>query len=202
LVLAQRVPEAPLPRVQAHQCPVSLLSQRVERQEPDGSLNRRFRGARLGLMGHQPGQHVDGSFPKACSFSIEPLLEGVFADIETIQQISDVEGSGLLEVPGTFLGGQPFKLGDVDVDRRPIESDSIAFDDHDPWMNGGENTSDRAQALPEALPGLLFPRTAPQQRCQLVSGVLVFRSYREIGEQGLSLPRGKRQYPLATAGLK
>src|SRR5262249_10347510 len=134
-----------------------------ERQEPHGRLNGRFRRARPGLMRHQAGKHVDGSLPKACPFSTEPLLEGVLADIETIQQISDVEGSGLFEVPWTFLGGQPSKLGDVDVDRRAIDSDSIAFDDHDPWMNGGENTSDRAQALTEALPGLLFPRTAPQQ---------------------------------------
>src|SRR5262249_15425095 len=125
-------------------------------------------------MRYQPGKHVDGSFPKACPFGTEPLLEGVLADIETIQQIPDVEGSGLFEVTGTFLGGQPFKLGHVDVDRRPIESDSIAFDDHDSWMTGGENTSDRAQALTEALPGLLFPRTAPQQRRQLVSGVVLF----------------------------
>ena len=120
LVLAQRVPEAPLPGVQTHQRPVSLLSQRVERQEPDGKLNGRFRRARLGLMGHQPGEHVDGTFPKACPFTTKPLLEGLLADIETIQQISDVEGSGLLEVPRSVSRGQPFKLGDVDVDRRPI----------------------------------------------------------------------------------
>jgi hypothetical protein len=153
-------------------------------------------------MRHQPAKHVDGSFPKACPFSIEPLLEGVLADIETIQQISEVEGRGLFEVPGTFLGGQPLKLGNVDVDRRPIESDSIAFDDHDPGMNEGETTSDRAQALPEALPGLLFPRTAPQQRRQFASRVVLFRSCREIGEQRLILPSGKRQTSLAEPGLK
>src|SRR5262249_38478134 len=48
LVRAQRVPGAPLPRVRAHQRRVSLLSQRVERKDPEGSLNRRFRRARPG----------------------------------------------------------------------------------------------------------------------------------------------------------
>src|SRR4030095_12690718 len=106
------------------------------------------------------------------------------------------------EVPGAFLGGQLFKLGDVDVDRRPIERDSVALDHHDSWMKGGEDTSARAQALTEALSGLLLPRTAPQHRRQLVSRVVLFRSYREIGKQGLSLPRGKRQTSLAEPGLK
>src|SRR5262249_25563532 len=98
LVLTQRVPEAALPRVQAHQGPVSLLSERVERQEPDGSLNRRFRRARPDLMGYEPGEHADGTFPKACPFTTKPLLERVLADVETIQQIADVESRGLLEI--------------------------------------------------------------------------------------------------------
>src|SRR5262249_17101972 len=202
LILAQRVPEAPLPGVETHQRPVGLLSQRVEHQEPGGSLDRRFRRSRIGLMWHQPGKYVDGSFPQACPFTPKPLLEGVLADIEAIQQISDVEGSGLLEGFWTLERGQPFELGDVDVDRRPIESDSIAFDHHDSWMKGGEDTSDRAQALTEALSGLLFARTAPQHRRELVSRVVLFRSYREVGEQGLVLPRGKRQASFALPGLK
>src|SRR6266545_3790570 len=82
LVLAQRVPEAPLPGVQTHERPVSLLSQRVERQEPDGKLNGRFWRARLGLMGHETGQDVDGSLPKACPFTTKPLLEGLLFDVE------------------------------------------------------------------------------------------------------------------------
>src|SRR5215475_9663970 len=131
LVLPERISEAPLTGIQMHQGAVSLLSQRVERQEPDGSLNGRFRRAGLGLMGHQPAQHVDGNFPKARSLSTKPLLEEVLADIETIQEISDVESGGQLEVFGAFSRGQPFKLGDVDVDCRPTETDSIGFDHHD-----------------------------------------------------------------------
>jgi hypothetical protein len=67
-------------------------------------------------MGHQPGEHVDGTFPKACPFTTKPFLEGVLADIETIQQISNVEGSGLLEIPRSVSRGQPFKVSDVNVD--------------------------------------------------------------------------------------
>jgi hypothetical protein len=67
-------------------------------------------------MRHEPDQHVDSSFPKACPLTAKPLLEGLLADVDTIQQISNVEGSGLFEIPWRFSRGQPFKLGDVDVD--------------------------------------------------------------------------------------
>ncbi len=95
---------------------MSLLSQRVERQEPYGSLNGRFRRSRLGLMRHETGQDVDGSLPKACPFTTKPLLEGLLFDVDPIQQISGIDGSGLFEIPRSFSRGQPFKLGDVDVD--------------------------------------------------------------------------------------
>src|SRR5262245_35700149 len=69
-------------------------------------------------------------------------------------------------------------------------------------MRRGDDTSDGAQALTEALSSLLFSGTAPQHPRQLVSRVVLLGSYREIGEQGLRLPGGKRQASLAIAGLK
>jgi hypothetical protein len=134
LVLTQRIPETPLASVQTYQRPVSLLSQGVERQELDGSLDGRFRRAGLRLMRHEPSQGMDGSFPQAGAFTTKPLLEELLADVDAIQKIPDVEGSSLLQLPRAFLGGQPFELGNVDIDRGPIERDAIAFDQHDSGM--------------------------------------------------------------------
>jgi len=58
---------------------------------------------------------VDGSFSKTRPFAAKPLLEGLLADVDTIQQISNVECRGLVEISRSASSGQPFKLGDIDI---------------------------------------------------------------------------------------
>jgi hypothetical protein len=69
-------------------------------------------------------------------------------------------------------------------------------------MKRGEGAPEGAQALSQALSGLLLSRTAPEHRSQLVSCVALLRSDSEVRDKGLSLPRGKRQASLAILGLK
>ena len=181
---------------------MSLLPQRIERQEPDGSLDGRLRRSRFGLMRHESGQDVDGCLPKAGPFTTKPLLEELLVDVKTIQQISNIQGSGLFESPRRVSRSQPLKLDDVDINRRLIESHPIALDHQDSGLRGGDDTSESAQALTQALSGLLLPCAAPERRCQFVSHVVLFRSYGKVSEQGLSLPRRKRQTLLTEPGLK
>src|SRR5262249_42160321 len=202
LILAQRVSETPLLGIQTHQRSVSFFAKGGERQEPDGNLDRGFRGSRLGLMWQEPGEDVDSRFPKTPPFTAKPLLEGLLADVDTVQQISNVKCSGLFEISGSSSRGQPLKLDHVDVDSRLIERHLIALDDQDSRLKGCEGTPERAQALPQALSGLLLHSTAPEHRRELVSRIFLFRSYSEVREQGLSLPCRKRQAALAEPGLK
>ena len=68
-------------------------------------------------MRHQPGQHVDGSFAKARPFTTEPLLEGLLADVDTVQQI--FRRRVQRPVRGYFGASREastLKLGDVDLD--------------------------------------------------------------------------------------
>jgi len=153
-------------------------------------------------MRHEPRQDVDGSFAKARPFTTEPLLEGLLTDVDTVQQISDIECSGLFEVIQSVSRGQTLKLGDIDLDGRPIETHPIALDHQDWRMKGGEGTSESTQTLTEALSRLLLPCTAPEHRGQFVSCVALFRSYGKVSEQSLGLPRLKRQASLTQMGLK
>ena len=153
-------------------------------------------------MRHESGQDVDGCLPKACPFTTKPLLEELLVDVKTIQQISNIEGGGLFESPRRVPRSQPLKLDDVNIYRRLIESHPIALDHQDSGLRGGDDTSESAQALTQALSGLLLPCAAPERRGQFVSHVVMFRSYGEVSEQGLSLPRRKRQTLLTESGLK
>src|SRR5438094_1180704 len=94
---------------------MSLLPQRIERQEPDGRLDGRLRRSRFGLMRHESGQDVDGYLPKACPFTTKPLLEELLVDVKTIQQIASIQSSGLFESPRRVPRSQPLKLDDVDI---------------------------------------------------------------------------------------
>jgi hypothetical protein len=79
-------------------------------------------------MLQQSGENVDGSFPKARPFTAKPLVERLLSDVETIQQISNVEYGGLFEISRSASGGVPFKLGDIDIHGRPIEGHMIGLD--------------------------------------------------------------------------
>src|SRR5262245_60370445 len=153
-------------------------------------------------MLQQRGENVDGSFPKARPFAAKPLFERLLADVEAIQQISSVECSRLFEIPRSAPGGEPFKLWDIDIHGRRIERHPIGLDHQDSRMKAGDCTPEGAQALAQALSSLFLPGTGPEHRCQLVSRVFLFRSYRQVCEQGLGLPRRERQAPLIEASLK
>src|SRR4029450_11503069 len=131
----------------------------------------------------------------------KPILERLLADVDTIQQVTRVQGSGLFERLRGVTRGQPFEPGDIDVERGPIEGQQFALNHQDLRRGAGEGAPEKAQALTEALSGLLLPRIAPEDPCQLASEVGLLRSYGEVSKKGLSLPRRERQPLLPESGV-
>ena len=189
--LAQRRLRAAMPGIEAHQRPVRLLLQRLERKEPERDDDGPVAVAGLGMAVAEPAKEVDGAGVQAVALGEHPVLEARRPRIEAVEEVAAVAGRRGLQV---IEGGSA---------RGRLEGDRIDFRgprrQHHLVRRRRQRLGAEARGLPQAGQAL-FQTSArlglvavlPQHGRELAPGMRPAGSEGEIDEEGLGLARRVR----------
>ena len=75
LILTQRRGAPALPGIEAHERAMGHFLQRIEAEQSQRRLDRRFRSLELQPVREQLGERLEGEFVKALSLGAQPLFE-------------------------------------------------------------------------------------------------------------------------------
>src|SRR5262249_15613075 len=110
-----------------HQGAMGRLLERIEREQPQRALDRRFRRPGCALMREESGQGSDGHLVQALSLAEEPVLERSLLDGEAIQEVASIEGGRVGERRRSALGYQSLELDDVHRYGADLERHQVAI---------------------------------------------------------------------------
>jgi hypothetical protein len=193
LVLAQRRAAPSGLDVELHQRAVRRLLQRVQGEQPQRGLDRRFGRSPRAVVVQQPGQCPEGHFVKALALTAQPIFERRLLDRQSFQQVAPIERDRLRECLRRAFLHAALELEDVDADGVWIDRDQVAVGMERFALGPSQNSPQRIQGLAKARPRRGVDGASPEQTCQLVPGVGLAGRHRQVRQEGLCLPGGKCQ---------
>ena len=167
------------------------LLQRVQAQRGlrggDGFVQRAAPGLHLHELCVRAQRHA----MQAVALRDQPLVEALFIDAEAFHEVAAIERDGFAERGLRSRGDERLELGHVAVDEGLVHSEEVALLDQDLLLgrDRGQLLAQRGERLPQALPRLIGPGAAPQERGDLLARDALRRLDAEIGEERLRLLR-------------
>ena len=189
--LTQRRLRAAMPGIEAHQRPVRLLLQRLEREEPERDDDGPVAVAGLGMAVAEPAKEVDGAGVQAVALGEHPVLEARRPRIEAVEEVAAVAGRRGLQVieGGSTRGGLE---GDRVDFRGPRRQHHLVGRRRQRLGAEARGLPQAGQGLPETPACLGLVAVLPQHGRELAPGMRPAGSEGEIDEEGLGLARRVR----------
>src|SRR4030095_6113336 len=119
----------------------------------------------------------------------QPVLERLLLYREPLEEITLIESGRLSERRRGSLGRPQLELAHIYRHRVWIEGHCLTIHRKGLRVGVTQALPERVQRLTEACPRRCLHRVPPEEARQLVSGVGQARRQREIGHEGLRLPR-------------
>jgi hypothetical protein len=166
--------------VQPYQRSVHGLLERIEGKQASGRLHGKGL-FRLGLVGEQPSQRLEGQLAQPLPLGREPLLEGGCGDGEALEEVPSIELGGLLERLRGALAHEPLEREDVDIERRAVQRHRV-FPNSKAEGGRGERGAKDEKHLAEIGARLVVVDLGPQQGGQLVAWVGLAGVAGEVGD--------------------
>jgi hypothetical protein len=196
LVVARDARQSTAVEMNAHQRDMRGVRQRVD----DERTFECARCAEFVAISQDPAkayQRIDRPRSKPPALELEPLLKRRFAQCQSVEQCSTIEGRGALQLGGIvgFRGTE--KLAHIHVQALGRKTDGVAvgFDRVAP-----ERPPQQCQRLAEAVARLRLGTIAPEQIEDPVTRHAIARGERQHGEQSFGFSRG--QYDPAAGGIE
>ena len=165
------------------------LLQRIQREEPETGLDRRFGCAGLLLVGEQLSQSLYGQLVQPLPLGRQPLLERALGQRQPGQQLTAIETGDLLERRRPTVGDQPLELRHVHSHNRGVQHHARPVEDHAGPDGPGQGFPDPREGVAQVAPGLGVRHVSPQQARELLARVSLAERNGQVGQEGLRLPR-------------
>ena len=144
------------------------LSQRIERQKSVGEFPCLRQLARRVSLQHGLGA-VQEPAAKALALDEKPFLERRIANIQTLEQVTTIEGGRRGNSVQRSLSDETLEFPHVGGDRRIIERERRTIGQDRQRNCRPETRSESAERLLQAVPCLLLGPVTPQQSAQHVA---------------------------------
>src|SRR5262249_19928309 len=123
LILPEGRLPPPLAYVEAHQPAVDRLLRGIDGEQADGDLDGLINGAGPLASREEPREDADGKLSQTLPLRAQPLLEWLFVDVESLEQVAPVQPRRLGERSRRAPRRQP-------LDGARVHSDGAGWDHH------------------------------------------------------------------------
>jgi hypothetical protein len=170
---------------------MARLLERVEGEQAQRRLDRRFVGSRPALVSQEPREPLESRLSKPLPLEHEPFLEQGFLDGEPLEEIALVERHSLGERGRCAVGQAALEAADVHMNGCGVEGEGPPVKT-EPRGLVGQGLPDDEERLAQALPRKRLGPIPPEEGGQLIPGVRPAERHGKVREHGLSLAGRQR----------